>query len=209
MITAGLERQPNAGESRTRDTRLRSDEEGVVSVSLARALPCAVAMLVGVPAGCTWDSYVSRGRPSELPENAPREIRTLVSCEPFAATLDCASEGDGRECNHWYRVDVTRPAEMRVDLELESPGASGGSPGGGEPTRLVVKPFGEAIRGQQVSLQGEPLSLRLAVEPDLYGVLVQGAGARRSYQLRVAVVDPATPLGRECPAAPRDGREPD
>lgn len=174
------------------------------SVSFARALPCAAAMLASMGAGCTWDSFVPKGKPIALPERAPREIRTLVSCQPAEAVLDCGGRKRD-DCNHWYRVDVTAPAEMRVWLDLGPPD----TPGEGELTRLLVKPLEEAVVAQQVSNHGEPLTIRVSVSPDLYGVLVQGAGGRRSYRLRMALVDPETPLGQECPAAPPEAPAPD
>ena len=144
--------------------------------------------------GCTWKSRVPRGRPITLPEKAPREIRTLRLCEPVSALLDCSARE--RECNHWYRVDVLEPGELQVRLRL------GESEGSGQLTRLVVRPLGKPIVGQQVSNQGEPVEVRARVGPDLYGVLVQGGGARRSYELE-AVLQPDGAAGEPCePPAP-------
>ncbi len=142
-----------------------------------------------VVAGCTWNSMVPRGRPIALPENAPRGIARLNLCEPVQGVLDCPDN----QCNHWYRVDVLQPGQMRVQLVLGDP------EGKGRLTRVVLRPLGKPILSQQVSNLGELIDIRHEVEPDVYGVLVQGAGGRRSYDLVVSVAPPDAPYDAGCP----------
>ena len=160
----------------------------VFAVIFAVAAICAV--------GCTWESRVPRGKPIKLPENAPRGIRPLQLCESVQGVLEC--DARERECNHWYRVDVLEPGELRVSLSL------GQSDGSGRLTRLVVRPLGKPILGQAISNQGEAISVVAQVQPDLYGVLVQGGGARRSYRLKAALVPPGTPENESCPERSED-----
>ena len=68
-------------------------------------------------------------------------------------------------------------------------------------TRLLVRPLGKPVLAQRMSTFGEPLEIAAAVEPDVYAVLVQGAGGRRSYHLLVSVVPPGAPPGSGCPGA--------
>jgi hypothetical protein len=135
---------------------------------------------------------VPKGRPITLPENAPSGIVMLGLCQPMTGVLDCGGDG---ECNDWYRVDVMQPGEMRVHLEL------GESEGPGRLTRLLVRPIGKPILAQQISNQGEPLEIVVSVAPDVYGVLVQGGGARRTYELLVSVAPPGAPEAPGCPDA--------
>ena len=144
----------------------------------------------GVP-GCAWDSWVPQGRPVTLPETAPHGITPLALCERETGVLDCAED----ECNDWYQVDVTQAGTMRVTLE--QPGVAGE----GALTRVLLKPLGKPVLAQQVSTHGEVVDLRLAVVPDVYGVLVQGAGGHRSYLLRVSVAPPGASADWGCQSA--------
>jgi hypothetical protein len=156
------------------------------------ALRCA-STLVGVCAllasACAWESWVPEGRPAPLPETAPHGIAMLGLCERRTGVLDCAED----ECNDWYQVSVRQAGSMRITLE--QPGVSGE----GALTRVLLKPLGAPVLAQQVSTGGEPIDLRHWVEPDLYGVLVQGGGVRRSYELRVSVAPPAADAESGCP----------
>ena len=134
-----------------------------------------------------------------LPENAPREIVVLGLCEPKSAVLDCGN----RECNHWYRVDVMQAGELRVHLDLGEPEGQGGL------ARLLLRPLGRPVLQQQMSNRGESLDIAASVTADVYGVLVQGGGARRSYDLLVSVVPPGAPPGSGCPDASVRGQEQD
>ena len=147
-----------------------------------------LVLLVAVMA-CTWNSLVPRGRPITLPENAPRSIERLNLCEPVHGVLDC----DDRQCNLWYRVDVHQPGRMRVQLELGEPEA------GGRLTRVVLRPLGKPILSQQVSNQGEPIDISHEVEPDVYALLVQGAGTKRPFDLLVSMAPPDAPEDTGCP----------
>ena len=156
-----------------------SSATGLTSLGAVTWAALVLGLLAWVP-GCTWESRVPRGQPITMPENAAREIRRLALCEPVTALLDCAGE---RECNHWYRVDIRDPGKLRVELTLLEMEA--GQPAG-EPsalTRMVLRPMGKPILGQQVGTQGEPLEISAWVQPDVYGVLVQGGGVRRQYRL--------------------------
>jgi hypothetical protein len=151
-------------------------------------------VLAVVAAGCTWSSRVPRGRPITLPENAPRRIERLNLCEPVHGVLDCQD----RECNLWYRVDVLQPGRMRVQLEV------GEAKGGGRLTRVVLRPLGKPILAQQVSNLGESIDIRHDVVPDVYALLVQGAGDKRSFDLLVSMA-PSHTRSDTPSTAPGDG----
>jgi hypothetical protein len=144
-------------------------------VSRVAAL-CALAVAVG----CTWESRVPRGQPITLPETAASEIRMLSFCEPVVARLDCQGS---RECNHWYRLDVREAGELRIVLALREIATARPGTDEGALTRLILRPMGKPILDQQMSTRGESLEIRASVEPDVYAVLVQGAGLPRSYEL--------------------------
>jgi hypothetical protein len=120
----------------------------------------------------------------------------LTLCQPVSGELDC--DDRSRECNHWYRLDITEPGELRVRLKF------GKAQGQGELARLLVRPMGQPLLGQQVTTEDEPLAITASVEPNVYGVLVQGAGARRSYELWAANVPPGTPENESCPKSESD-----
>ncbi len=155
-----------------------------------RAALGAGLVLGGSGSGCTWDSWVPKGRPQPLPPTAAGESTAVTLCEPQTATLDCNAES---ECNRWYRVPVRESGEMRIQLVL------GDVKGESALTRLLVRPIGKPILQQRMSTFGEPLWIATPVEPDLYGVLVQGAGGYRRFELLVAVVPPGAPPGSGCP----------
>jgi hypothetical protein len=146
-------------------------------------------MLVLLVGACTWMSRVPQGRPIRMPENAPQELVHLTLCEPVHAYLDCQKG----QCNHWYRIAVGAPGEMRAHVELGEP------EGQGALARVVLRPLGQPVLAQQVSNLGEAIDIRQAVERGVYGLLVQGgASARRSYDLRVWVGPPGTPENEIC-----------
>ena len=156
-------------------------------------------------AGCQWESWTPN-RPISMPATAPQGgIVMVYPCEPVQVTLDCTGERRSRECNHWYRTDLAEPGELRVRLhriEFERERAL---------TRLLVRPLGKPVIGQQVSTDGEPLEIRARVAPDVYGMLVQGGGGRRSYELLVTVRgegedEPVCP-STEPASAPEEGDE--
>ena len=153
-----------------------------------------LVLLVAV-AGCSWNSFVPRGRPITLPENAPRSIETLNLCERLHGTLDCLD----RQCNFWYRVDVLQPGRMRVQLEL------GEVEGEGRLTRVLLRPLGKPILSQQMSNLGEPIDFSHDVEPDVYALLVQGAGAKRTFDLLVSVAPPDASEETGCPGLSAPG----
>lgn len=130
-----------------------------------------------------------------MPENAPTEIVMLGLCEPKTGVLDCGKH----ECNHWYRLDITQPGAMHVQVllsDIETEGAL---------TRLLLRPLGQAPLAQQVSTYGEPLEIHAEVAPDVYGVLVQGGGGYRKYQLLASVSPPGEEAsGVHCPNLPAD-----
>ena len=163
--------------------------------SWGRAL---VLSVVGVAAAgaCAWDSFVPEGRPIELPENAPKEILTLGLCAPATGVLDCGGE---HECNYWYRMDITQPGTLHLQLllsDLQTESAL---------TRLLLRPLGQPVLAQKVSTYGDPLEIDVPVSPDVYGVLVQGGEGYRKYQLLASVSPPGeATTGLSCPNLPAD-----
>jgi hypothetical protein len=124
-----------------------------------------------------------------MPENAPQELVRLALCEPVHVYLDCRKG----QCNHWYRIVVSEPGEMRVHVEFGEP------EGEGALARVVLRPLGQPVLAQQVSNLGEDIDIRLAVERDVFGLLVQGGGsARRPYDLQVWVGPPDLPDDEIC-----------
>lgn len=158
---------------------------------MARGIASVLFASAWVAVGCAWYSGVPEGRPPRLPENAPTEIVTLALCEPFEAVLDCKQHS----CNDWYRVLVESSGELRLSVELDAPD------GPGALARVLLRPLGQPVLVQQVSNQGEPIEIRQHVEPDVYAVLVQGGGSRRSYRIRVSMTPAGAPESAACAGA--------
>ena len=145
-------------------------------------------------------SHVPKGRPIRLPAAAPTELVPLRACEPQSALLDCSAQQD---CNHWYRIDVTAPGEMRIQLDFQDV-----AEGTSAVSRLLVSPLGKPVLAQRMSTFGESLEIATVVAPDVYRVLVQGGGGRRGYELTLALVKPGAPPGLGCSLEAAETAEP-
>jgi hypothetical protein len=140
-----------------------------------RSIVWALAPVVFLAASCTWQGYIPKEK-VEVSPTAPRPIQTLMLDVPHKDQLDCGQY----DCNHWYRVDVHKAGVLRVDVDAD--------PSGDERiTRVLLREPLQKTLAQAVGIHGEPLRIEHSVEPGMYGVLVQGGGARRSYQVTVTL----------------------
>ena len=140
--------------------------------------------ILAVPAllffGCTWWGYIPKEK-VELPPTSPRPLETLTLGVPHDDVLDCGDD----DCNHWYRLDIAAPGVLRIAVDAAASDDD-------RITRVLLRVPQERVLAQAVGIRGEPLRIEHAVEPGLYGVLVQGGGAERSYRV-TATLEAAAP----------------
>jgi hypothetical protein len=132
--------------------------------------------ILALALGCTFDTPLPKEK-TPVPTTAPRDFRFAILGTPVEAELVC-SESD---CNHWYRVDVVEPGEVRAAITRR--------PGGTGPViRMLLSELGGKTVARAVAAPGEPLVLQAGVEPGVYELLVQAGMGREPYTLSVSLV---------------------
>ena len=173
---------------------------GLESRSVSSCGALALALLLGA---CAWDPWL----PGEGNWTPPAEVTDPATLAEFLALgsvrvdeLDCYA----RRCKKRFRVVVEEPGLLTVRLipELEGPDAQ---------ARIVL----EAIRGvlAQAGTGRGPrtdvtvLSVREAVDPGTYFVLIQSLGGPMPYELG-AYLEPGTGPTDPSPSEPVARAEP-
>jgi len=143
-------------------------------------------------ASCAWDPWI----PGANSWNPPVVVDTanlshrLALDSPYVDELDCYS----RECQQRFRVIVEEPGQLTVTVMLDLGSQD-------EQGRMVLEAIdgviARASTGRGVRTDAAPLSIREAVEPGVYFVLLQSIGGRVPYEITAThtpgAIDSASP----------------